>query len=48
MSAIHFSKPLAHVALLELDNPPMNALGRAARATLLERLDEIDQSISEF
>lgn len=42
MSAIHFSKPLAHVALLELDNPPMNALGRAARAALLERLDEID------
>jgi enoyl-CoA hydratase len=42
VSAIHFSKPEAHVALLELDNPPMNALGRAARATLLERLDEID------
>jgi len=42
VSAIHFSKPSAHVALLELDNPPMNALGRAARATLLERLDDID------
>jgi len=42
VSAIHFSKPSAHVALLELDNPPMNALGRAARAALLERLDEID------
>jgi enoyl-CoA hydratase len=42
MSAIHFSRPAAQVALLELDNPPMNALGRSARATLLQRLDEID------
>jgi enoyl-CoA hydratase/carnithine racemase len=36
------SKPSAHVAFLEIDNPPMNALGRAARAMLLARLDEID------
>ena len=42
MSTIHFSKRAARVALLELDNPPMNALGRAARAALLARLDEID------
>lgn len=42
MTAIHFSKRSAHVALLELDNPPMNALGRSARAQLLQRLDEID------
>lgn len=42
MSTIHFSKPAVHVALLELDNPPMNALGRSARAALLSRLDEID------
>lgn len=42
MSSIHFSKPAAHVVLLELDNPPMNALGRASRAALLRRLDEID------
>ena len=42
MSAIHFSKPAAHVALLELDNPPMNALGRSARSQLLQRLDAID------
>jgi enoyl-CoA hydratase/carnithine racemase len=39
---IHFSKPAAHVALLEIDNPPMNALGRVARAELQARLDEID------
>ncbi len=42
MSAIHLSRPAAQVALLEIDNPPMNALGRAARAALLARLDEID------
>jgi enoyl-CoA hydratase len=42
VSTIHFSKPSAHVALLEIDNPPMNALGRSSRAALLKRLDEID------
>jgi len=42
VSTIHFSKPAAHVALLEIDNPPMNALGRVARAELQARLDEID------
>jgi enoyl-CoA hydratase/carnithine racemase len=42
VSTIHYSSPAAHVALLEIDNPPMNALGRSARAALLERLDEID------
>src|SRR5579871_4248459 len=39
---LHFARPATHVALLELDNPPMNALGRAARVALLARLDEID------
>ena len=42
MSAIHFSRPAPHVALLEIDNPPMNALGRGPRAALLARLDEIE------
>ena len=42
MSTVHFSRPAAHVALLKIDNPPMNALGRAARAALLQRLDEIE------
>ena len=42
VSTVHFSRPAAHVALLELDNPPMNALGRSARAALLARLDEVD------
>jgi enoyl-CoA hydratase/carnithine racemase len=42
VNPVHYSKPAAHVALLEIDNPPMNALGRAARAALLARLDDID------
>ena len=45
MSAIHFTRPAAHVALLAIDNPPMNALGRTARAALLARLDEIDADV---
>jgi enoyl-CoA hydratase len=42
MTTIHFTRPAPHVAVLEIDNPPMNALGRAPRAALLKRLDEID------
>jgi enoyl-CoA hydratase/carnithine racemase len=42
VSTVHYSRPAAHVALLEIDNPPMNALGRDARAALLNRLDEIE------
>ncbi|MBS0472752.1 MAG: enoyl-CoA hydratase/isomerase family protein [Proteobacteria bacterium] len=39
---VHFTRPAPHVALLEIDNPPMNALGRNARAALLNSLDAID------
>jgi enoyl-CoA hydratase len=46
MSVIHFSSPAEHVVLLEIDNPPMNALGRTARAALFARLDEADQARS--
>ncbi len=42
VSFVHFSVAAEHVALLEIDNPPMNALGRGPRAELLARLDEID------
>lgn len=42
VSTIHRSTPAAHVALLEIDNPPMNALGQAPRAALQTRLDEIE------
>jgi enoyl-CoA hydratase/carnithine racemase len=41
-AVIHRTRPAPHVALLAIDNPPMNALGRAARAALLEALDAID------
>lgn len=39
---IHVSRPVAGVVLLEIDNPPMNALGRVPRAELQARLDAID------
>ena len=42
MSTIHFSRPAKHVALLELDNPPMNALGQAMRETFIAALDEVE------
>ena len=42
VNSIRCSKPSAHVVLLEIDNPPVNALGHAARVALLARLDEID------
>jgi len=43
MTTIHYSTPAPGVALLEIDNPPMNALGRAPRAEILERLDAIGE-----
>lgn len=42
MSTIHLSHPAPHVALIEIDNPPMNALGRGPRAALLATLDRIE------
>jgi len=42
MTTIHYSTPAAGVALLELDNPPLNALGRGPRAALLAALHEAD------
>lgn len=41
-AVVHFTRRAPHVALLEIDNPPMNALGRDARAALLNSLDAID------
>ncbi|MBL6938831.1 MAG: enoyl-CoA hydratase/isomerase family protein [Alphaproteobacteria bacterium] len=43
MTTIHYSRPAIGVALLEIDNPPMNALGRAPRAALLAALHEADE-----
>ncbi len=42
MTTIHLSRPADGVALLELDNPPANALGSAMRARLGEVLGELD------
>lgn len=39
---LHFSRPTAPVALIELDLPPTNALGAAMRRQLGEGLDAID------
>jgi enoyl-CoA hydratase len=39
---IHFERHGSHVALLELDNPPMNTMGRAMRAQFLARLDALE------
>ena len=39
---IHFSRPAPHVALIELDLPPTNALGAAMRALMAEGLDGIE------
>src|ERR1700689_2717319 len=36
----------ARAALLEIDNPPANALGSAMRKQLLERLDALDRDLS--
>jgi enoyl-CoA hydratase len=39
---IHFSRPTPHVALIELDLPPTNALGDAMRRLMVAGLEAID------
>ena len=39
--AVHFGRPVAHTALLEIDAPPSNALGQTARRAFFSHLDEI-------
>ncbi|HEY5337737.1 MAG TPA: enoyl-CoA hydratase/isomerase family protein [Rhizomicrobium sp.] len=39
---IHLHALGAHAALIEIDNPPANALGREARSQLLAALDRLD------
>ncbi len=39
---IHFSRPSPHVALIELDLPPANALGDAMRRLMVGGLEAID------
>jgi enoyl-CoA hydratase/carnithine racemase len=43
---IHLSRIGAHAALLEIDNPPANALGSALRNRMLAHLDSLDADSS--
>ena len=43
---IHFTRPAPHVALIELDLPPTNALGDAMRRLLGEGLDGIEADLA--
>jgi enoyl-CoA hydratase/carnithine racemase len=45
-ATIHLSRIGTYAAWLEIDNPPANALGSAARAQLLEKLDTLDKDLS--
>ena len=40
---INFSKLSEHATLLEIDNPPANALGRAAREAFHAHLDDVER-----
>jgi enoyl-CoA hydratase/carnithine racemase len=42
MSALHQSRPAQGVVLIEIDNPPANALGSAMRAKMVALLDELE------
>jgi len=42
MSALHLSRPAEGVVLVEIDNPPANALGSAMRAKMVALLDELE------
>ena len=42
MSALHVTRPTQGVVLVEIDNPPANALGAAMRAKMVALLDELE------
>lgn len=42
MSALHQSRPAEGVVLIEIDNPPANALGSAMRAKMVALLDALE------
>ena len=45
-ATVHVSRPAEGVALIEIDNPPANALGSAVGARLVAVLDELDADLS--
>jgi len=46
MSALHQSRPAEGVVLVEIDNPPANALGKAMRARMVALLDALEADTS--
>lgn len=46
MSALHVSRPSEGVVLIEIDNPPANALGSGMRARMVALLDELEADTS--
>lgn len=45
MSGLQVSRPAEGVVLLEIDNPPANALGSAMRARMVAALDELEADL---
>ena len=46
MSALHVTRPAEGVVLVEIDNPPANALGSAMRARMVALLDQLEADTS--
>ena len=46
MSALHLSRPAEGVVLIEIDNPPANALGSTMRAGMTALLDGLDTDLT--
>jgi enoyl-CoA hydratase len=46
VSALHLSRPAEGVALVEIDNPPANALGSAMRARMTALLEALEADLS--
>lgn len=44
--SLHIAIPAEHVVLVEIDNPPANALGSAMRAKFVALLDELEADVS--
>lgn len=42
---VHVSFPIRHIALLEIDNPPRNVMGKAMRAELRAALDSFEADL---
>ena len=46
MTALHVSRPAEGVVLIEIDNPPANALGATMRAGMTAMLDGLESDLS--